>query len=166
VDTNIMNLKIFLAAFTMCGVLSAAPQKKPDFGPQPSVATQSELLKIREAAWRAWFSNDVQGFNRVVPDELIAIGWSGGEFSDRNATLQQMTEFAKSGQKISELQFPENVFQQYGDVVVLYTRFRITLLSPDQQLQTVVGRGTEIFVKRKGRWIHTGWHLDAVANKP
>jgi hypothetical protein len=23
---------------------------------------------------------------------------------------------------------------------------------------------TEIFVRRNGRWIHTGWHLDTVAN--
>lgn len=25
-------------------------------------------------------------------------------------------------------------------------------------------RGTEIFVRRNGRWAHTGWHLDTVGS--
>jgi hypothetical protein len=32
------------------------------------------------------------------------------------------------------------------------------------QEQETTGRGTEVFVRRHGRWVHTGWHLDAVGS--
>lgn len=60
--------------------------------------------------------------------------------------------------------FPRNVFQQYGDVVILYTSFRLVLKGASGDAQTTTGRGTELFVRRNGRWIPTGWHLDTVAS--
>jgi hypothetical protein len=63
---------------------------------------------------------------------------------------------------LSQLEFPRNVFQMYGDVVILYTSFRLVLKSPAGQTEETTGRGTEIFVRRDGRWVHTGWHLDKV----
>jgi hypothetical protein len=30
--------------------------------------------------------------------------------------------------------------------------------------QETTGRGTENFVHRQGRWVHTGWHLDTVGD--
>jgi hypothetical protein len=74
-----------------------------------------------------------------------------------------MEEFATSGQTLKTLEFPRNVFQQYGDVVILYTSFRLVLVDRDGKEAETTGRGTEIFVRRNGRWIHTGWHLDEVA---
>ena len=52
--------------------------------------------------------------------------------------------------------------QQYGDVVILYSSFRIVLTARDGKEQVTTGRGTEIFVRRNGKWIHTGWHLDTL----
>jgi ketosteroid isomerase-like protein len=147
-----------LTFFSIIGSASSAP----NYGPQPNKATQEIILNLREQAWRTWFSNDAKGFKAVVPDELVALGWSGGAWADTNQTIAQMTEFATSGTKLMALEFPENVFQHYGDVVILYTGFRITLRSRDGKEQLIQGRGTEIFVKRKQRWIHTGWHLDTV----
>ena len=135
-----------------------------EFGPQPDAATQRELLTIREAAWRTWFVNDRAGFERVVPDELVALGWDGGPWQDRTQTIAGMAEFAKSGQTLTTLEFPRNVFQRYGDAVILYTSFRIVLTDRAGAAQEVTGRGTEIFVRRRGRWIHTGWHLDTVGS--
>jgi hypothetical protein len=140
-----------------------APLHAEEYGPQPDAATREEILELREAAWRTWFGNDQPGFQKVVPEELVAMGWTGGPWEDRTQTMRMMAEFAKGGQAIKALEFPQNVFQQYGDVVILYTRFRLVLADPAGKEQEVAGRGTEVFVRRDGRWIHTGWHLDSVA---
>ncbi|MBK6304579.1 MAG: hypothetical protein IPF47_02205 [Gemmatimonadetes bacterium] len=64
-----------------------------------SVVVVSLLLaaKVREAAWRAFFTNDTTLFKRVVPDELMAMGWGGGPWQDREQTVASMKEFAASG---------------------------------------------------------------------
>lgn len=152
-------IKIALATFVS---LCATPLAAQEFGPAPDSATRAELLELREAAWRTWFANDRAGFERVVPAELVALGWSGGAWEDRAATLQAMAEFAKEGLTLTTLEFPRNVWQQYGDVVVLYTTFRVVLTDREGKASEITGRGTEIFVRRSGKWIHTGWHLDTV----
>jgi hypothetical protein len=144
--------------------LGASPASAQQFGPQPDAATRRELLVLREAAWRTWFGNDRAGFERIVPDELVALGWDGGSGDDRPRTLTQMGEFAKSGQTLTSLEFPRNVWQRYGDVVILYSSFRLVLTDSAGQSQATTGRDTEVFVRRHGRWIHTGWHLDTVGS--
>ena len=146
-------LALFLSAF-------APPLLAQQYGPQPDAATRSEILAIREAAWRTWFANDQAGFQKVVPEELVAMGWGGGPWEDRAQTMAQMQEFAKGGWTLETLEFPKNVLQQYGDVVILYTAFRLVLRDGAGTREETAGRGTEIFVRRGGRWIHTGWHLD------
>lgn len=134
------------------------------FGPKPDAKTRAELLSIRELAWRAWFSNDRAEFTKLVPDELIAIGWDGGIWADRAQSMANMGKFAESGQTISALEFPRTEFQRYGDVVITYSTFRIVMRGKDGKSQETSGRGTEVFVMRNGRWIHTAWHLDKVAS--
>lgn len=134
-----------------------------NFGPQPDAGTRQEVLALREAAWRTWFNNDQAGFQRIVPDELIGIGWDGGPWSDRDQNLEAMEAFAKTGLKLQTLEFPRTEFQRYGDVIVLYSTFRLVLAGPDGAQSETSGRGTEVFVRRQNRWIHTGWHLDTVA---
>lgn len=152
-------LGIALAVIISVGATPLAAQQ---FGPEPDAATQRELLALREAAWRTWFANDRAGFERIVPEELVALGWDGGPWDDRAGTVAQMEGFARSGRQLTTLEFPRNVFQRYGDVVILYTSFRIVLSDAAGQAQETTGRGTEVFVRRQGRWIHTGWHLDTV----
>jgi hypothetical protein len=147
-------------------LLSALPAAAADHGPQPDAATRARILELREAAWRAWFGNDREAFEAVVPDELVALGWGGGAWQDRAGTLAQMADFARDGGRLLELEFPQDLFQQYGDVVVLYTRYRAVLADKAGARSETRGRGTEIFVRRRGRWIHTGWHLDTVDDAP
>lgn len=151
------------ALVLLCAVV-AAPLAAQQFGPEPDAATRSDILSLREAAWRTWFSNDQAGFQRVVPDELIALGWGGGPWEDRAQTLAQMKAFAQGGQTLTSLEFPRNVFQRYGEVVILYSSFRLVLADSAGTSQETTGRGTEVFVYRDGRWIHTGWHLDTVGD--
>lgn len=140
---------------------AGSPLTGQDYGPQPDAAAKREILAVRETAWRSWFANDTAGFKRIVP-ELVALGWDGGEWEDRAQAMAAMGEFAKTGMTLSQLEFPRNVFQMYGDVVILYTTFRLVLKNPAGQTEETTGRGTEIFVRRSGRWVHTGWHLDKV----
>ncbi len=146
--------------------LITAPRTTPPhrFGPQPGAADSQELLAARDAAWRAWFGNDPVAFERVVPDELIALGWDGGDWTDRDQTLARMAEFATTGMTIDRLEFPRNEFQHYGDVALIYSSFRLALRDPAGQCRETVGRATEVFVRRAGRWVHTGWHLDTVGS--
>jgi Domain of unknown function (DUF4440) len=134
-----------------------------DVGPRPDAQTRAQVLRLREIAWRTWFANDQEGFKRVVPHELLAFNWDGGPWEDREETLKGMSEFAKSGLTLASLEFPDNVLQKYGETIILYTTFRVVLAHGDGSTQTITGRGTEVFVKRRGRWIHTGWHLDKAA---
>ena len=147
-------------------LVSAAPfpLSAQQYGPQPDAATRREILALREAAWRTWFANDRAGFRAVVPDELVALGWDGGEWGDRAHAQSAMAEFAGRGMTLTALEFPRNVFQQYGDAVILYTRFRLVLTDSTGRTSETAGRGTEVFVRRSGKWIHTGWHLDTVAD--
>jgi hypothetical protein len=145
-------------------VLATTPAAAGDHGPQPDAETRSTILALREAAWRSWFANDRAAFVAVVPQELVALGWGGGPWQDREGTLAQMAAFARDGGRLLELEFPQDVFQQYGEVVVLYTRFRVVLQDAAGTASETRGRGTEVFVHRDGRWIHTGWHLDAVGD--
>ena len=147
-------------------LVSAAPfpLSAQQYGPQPDAATRREILALREAAWRTWFANDRAGFRAVVPDELVALGWDGGEWGDRAHAQSAMAEFAGRGMTLTALEFPRNVFQQYGDALILYTRFRLVLTDSAGRTSETAGRGTEVFVRRAGKWIHTGWHLDTVAD--
>ncbi len=157
-------MRTFGTALAVFLSVSASPLPAQQFGPQPDAATRTELLALREAAWRTWFANDQAAFRRIVPDELVALGWDGGPWTDRDDNLASMAEFAKSGQTLKALEFPRNVFQGYNDVVILYSTFRLVLADPDGKLSETTGRGTEVFVRRSGRWIHTGWHLDTVGS--
>ena len=154
-------LRLTLALVLAAPAGSLAAQQ---YGPQPNAATQREILAVRESAWRSWFANDRAAFGNAVPAELVALGWGGGPWDDRAGTLVQMGEFAGSGGALTVLEFPRNVFQQYGDVVILYTRFRVVITDRAGTAQETTGRGTEIFVHRQGRWEHTGWHLDTVGD--
>jgi hypothetical protein len=45
-------------------------------------------------------------------------------------------------------------------VAILYTTWSYTL-EVEGKAQTSSGRGTEIFVRRDGQWVNSGWHLDS-----
>lgn len=150
-----MRLLVSLLLVTMTVPVHTQPR-----APQPDAATRDAVLALRDAVWRAWYANDSTTFDRIVPDELLAIGWDGGTWNDRSRTVQRMREFAATGKTLRSLAFPENAFQWYGDVVLLYSTYRIVVGKGDD-VTTTVGRATEVFVRRDGRWIHTAWHLDA-----
>ncbi|MEO8380332.1 MAG: nuclear transport factor 2 family protein [Acidobacteriota bacterium] len=119
-----------------------------------------DVLALRETAWRAWFAGDEAKLRSILPEDFLAIGWGGSEISDRAQTLASSRGFKESGGRLVSLSFPETRAQRLGDTIVFYGSYEVTIATGDQET-TVHGRLTEVFVKRNGRWLHPGWHLDA-----
>lgn len=147
-------------AFGLIGLLTAvlpftaAPASAPDPAIDPA------LLAVREGAWRAWFAGDTEALRRVLPAEFIGIAWGEAPFATLDETLAASKAFHEAGGRLVRLGFPETRAHRFGDAVVLYGRFEITLAGASGE-QTVRGRLTETFVWRDGRWWHPAWHLDA-----
>ena len=119
-----------------------------------------DVLAVREAAWRAWFAGDEAALRKMLPEDFLAIGWGGNEISDREKTIASSRNFKESGGRLVALSFPQTRAQRVGDTVVFYGSYEVTIATGSKEEQ-VRGRLTEVFVKRDGRWLHPGWHLDA-----
>ena len=46
------------------------------------------------------------------------------------------------------------------EVAILFTTYLFEI-ETDGERSTSTGRGTELFVRRDGRWLNAGWHLDS-----
>ena len=127
-----------------------------------TAAIDPEVLTAREAAWRAYFAGDVKTLGDLLPEEFIGIGMNEGPFADRAGTLDGARKFRERGGRLISLAFPETQAQRFGDVVVLYGRYEAVIHS-DGAERSLRGRLTETFVRRDGKWVHPGWHLDLTA---
>lgn len=127
------------------------------------VAIDPALLTAREAAWRAWFAGDAPALTALLPPEFIGIAWNDTPFASRDETIAASKAFRDGGGRLVRLAFPETRAQRFGDVVVLYGRFEAVLVAGGAE-QTIRGRLTETFIRRGGRWLHPGWHLDATSS--
>lgn len=118
---------------------------------------KKELLTAREAVWRAWFAGDTKQLTALLPPELITIERSG-TFGKLDSNLKGAREFAAGGGKLTRLAFPTTEIQAYGATVILYTTYEADLLV-DDKTNTIRGAATEVFVRRNGKWMNTGWQL-------
>jgi hypothetical protein len=121
---------------------------------------RQQILDARESVWRAYFSNDRAALERLIPEETIAINAGTEKWADRASILAGAKAFAESGAKLARLEFPKTEMQVYGNVIILYTTF-LYEIEKDGKRTTASGRGTEVFVRRKGQLVNSGWHLDA-----
>jgi len=143
-------------ALLSCSLSVAASDR-----PQPvTPALRQEILAARERVWRAWFTNDQPALEALLPEETIAINAGEEPWLDRAAVLASAGEFGRQGGKLLRLEYPRTEIQLYGNVAILYTSYLFEVESQGQR-QTSSGRGTEIFVRRKGGWVNSGWHLDS-----
>jgi hypothetical protein len=127
-----------------------------------SAALDPEVLRLREAAWRAYFAGDEVALGDMLPADFIGINMTDSPFVSREKALEEARSFRASGGRLVSLEFPETRAQHYGDVMIFYGRYTVVLESggPKRTTQTLRGRLTEMFLKQGGRWVHTGWHLD------
>lgn len=128
----------------------------------PSEQVRQELLAARETAWRSFFQKDSSVVERILAPELIAIQ----EGSERWETRASLTKMAKTmdenGIQLTRLEFPRTEIQLFGDTAILYYTY-VMQQRLNEKVVVEAGRGTEIFVRRDGRWVDVGWHLDSGA---
>lgn len=119
----------------------------------------TELLRVREQVWRAWFAGDTKTLEELVPAETIVM--SGGEalWKHREDVLRTSSEFHAKGGKLLRLEFPRNEVQHFGDVAIVWSSYSLEL-EVDGKKSAETSRITEIFVKRNGKWVNPGWHSD------
>jgi ketosteroid isomerase-like protein len=118
---------------------------------------RASLMKAREAVWRAWFAGDRDQLTRLLPPELITIE-PGGTFGTFTSNLEGSRAFAASGGRLTRIEFPSTEIQAYGNTAILYTSY-VMELQTGGQTQTERGMATEVFVRRDGAWVNTGWQL-------
>lgn len=140
-------------------VLSSCASAGGRYGGVLPAAERAELLGVRAAVWRAWFSGDEATLLDLLPPDFIAIDPSGPIAPGRAGQVEGLRAFRDSGGKLVSLDFPATEIQLLGDVAVLYTTYVVELTAPDGP-QRMAGRATEVFQRRDGRWVHPGWHLD------
>lgn len=120
---------------------------------------RASLLRAREAVWRSWFAGDGDTLARILVPELITIA-QDGSLGTRESNLEQSRAFAASGGKLLRLEFPSTQIQAYGNTAIIYTSYSLELQF-DGNTTTEQGMATEVFVRRNGEWVHTGWQLAA-----
>jgi hypothetical protein len=151
-----------IALWVVAGALLATMMTGPGSDVAARAGIDPQVLAAREAAWRAYFAGDVKALGDLLPPEFIGLGMTDGPFTDRTRTLEDARAFQQKGGRLVRLAFPETQAQQFGDVVVLYGRYEAVIHS-DGVERTMRGRLTEMFVRRDGKWLHPGWHLDVPA---
>lgn len=119
-----------------------------------------DLLATRELAWRAWFGGDAATLEAMLPAEFIGVGWGEGPWSSKAESIAASQEFARNGGKLTSLDFPKTEIQAYGEVAFVYSTYRVAFTAGGQDV-VQEGRSTEVFVRKNGKWIHPGWHLDS-----
>jgi len=125
-----------------------------------SPSLQQEILAAREAVWRAWFANDQARLGAAIPEETVAINAGEEAWQGRNEVLESARAFAASGARLVRLEYPRTEIRLYGDVAILYTTYQFEVETGGER-KVSAGRGTEIFIRRDGRWVNPGWHLDS-----
>jgi hypothetical protein len=120
----------------------------------------ADLLKVREAVWRAWFANDRKALETLVPPDTITVSSGEKSFQHQAEVFQSAVDFQASGGKLLRLEFPHTEIQDYGNVAVTYSLY-LYETEVGGKRSTTSGRATEIFVRRHGRWTNPGWHTDS-----
>lgn len=121
---------------------------------------RQRLLEAREAVWRAWFNNDTEKLNQLIPAEAVTIDAGEEKWGKRDSVLEGARRFAASGGKLVRLEFPQTEIQAYGRTFIIYTSYLFETETGGKR-ETSSGRATEIFVLRDGQFVNTGWHMDS-----
>jgi hypothetical protein len=119
-------------------------------------AQKKPILVAREAVWRAWYAGDTKALAELLPPELITM--HPGGFGSYDSIVAESDRFAKGGGTLARLVFPRTEFQRYGNTVIIYTTYELDV-ERQGKVTTERGKATEVFVRRAGKWLNTGWQL-------
>jgi ketosteroid isomerase-like protein len=134
---------------SVAGAATCSAQAKKD----------AELLRAREAVWRAWFAGGIKTLKELVPAETIVMSGGEKEWKHQAEVIRSSEEFHAKGGKLIRLEFPRTEVQHFGDVAIIWSDY-VLELEVDGKRTTGASRVTEIFVKKNGKWTNPGWHTD------
>jgi hypothetical protein len=121
---------------------------------------RKELLAARETAWRSFFQKDASVVEKILAPELIAIQQNEETWDNRAHLVALAKSMSGRGVELRRLEFPHTEIQLFGDTAILYYTY-IMEQALGKNVAVDAGRGTEVFVRRDGRWVDVGWHLDS-----
>ncbi len=125
-----------------------------------STDDRSEILKVREAVWRAWFANDTKALQKLVPPDTIVISADEEKWKTQAEVFQSAADFQNEGGKLIRLEFPHTEVQRFGNVVIIWSKYLLETETNGKR-SLISGRVTEVFVLRHGQWTNPGWHTDS-----
>ena len=125
-----------------------------------SADDRSEILKVREAIWRAWFANDTKTLQKLVPPDAIVISAGEEKWKTQAEVFQSAAEFRTGGGELVRLEFPRTEIQRFGEVAIIWSTYLVET-ETNEKRSLASGRVTEIFVRRHGQWVNPGWHTDS-----
>jgi hypothetical protein len=155
-----------IAAVALALAAAATPlsaQAAPRIAMTLSGAELADLEAVREAVWVDWFSGDTASLRTVLGPELVAISAGVPHWQSLEESLATSADFKANGGKLVSVSFDSTLTHRFGETVVMFSHYTVVTESGGQR-QTQKGRATEVFVRSKGRWLHTSWHLDAEAS--
>jgi hypothetical protein len=120
---------------------------------------RKELLEARDTAWRSFFQKDLAVVEGMLAPELIAIQQNSDRWDNRTRLIALAKAMNEQGVQLLRLEFPRTEIQLFGNTAILYYTY---IFETGLKGKSVVdgGRGTEVFVRRDGKWVDVGWHLD------
>jgi hypothetical protein len=122
-------------------------------------AQNPDLMRVQREVWEVFFAGDTARLRALTPG-LIAIDGGSTTFSDQESMVRSSARFHAGGGRLVELTFPVLRVQRFGDVAIVYSKYRlVTVMGGDTSRQG--GRATEVFVRQNGAWVNPGWHLDS-----
>lgn len=134
--------------------------------PAPRIASSlagaelKELEAIRKSVWVDWFSGDTVALRRILAPELVAMSSGDAHWQSLGETIAASAKFKREGGRFISVQFDSTITHQFGDAVVMFSHYAITTEKAGKR-STEKGRVTEVFVRQRGRWVHTSWQLDS-----
>ena len=85
-----------------------------------STDDQSEILKVRETVWRAWFADDTKTLKELVPSNTIVISAGEAKWKNQAEVFQSAAEFHAAGGTLIRIEFPRTEIQRYGEVAIIW----------------------------------------------
>lgn len=160
-----INRIILSAALTACAAPVVYAQAVHAQGPAPRLATQlpageqQALDAIRRDVWVNWFRGDTAALRRVLGPELVAISTGSAHWQSLDESIAGSASYVSGGGKFVSVAFDSTLAHRFGETVVMFAHYTLVTERGGQR-STQHGRATEVFVRDRGRWVHTSWHLD------
>jgi Domain of unknown function (DUF4440) len=159
-----LSIYVLMTLILVGAPLRTAAEESPKKKATAQAATlteevRKELLDARATAWQSFFQKDPAVVESILAPELIAIQQNSERWDNRTRLIAMAKAIHEQGVQLLRLEFPHTEIQLFGDTAILYYTY-IFETGRNGKSEVDAGRGTEAFVRRNGKWVDVGWHLD------